>query len=147
MTEAQMLSKAIAIVSSEFEHDMDKGGSPYVLHCLAVMEGVRHLGFVAMTVAVLHDLFEDKDWNIEKLVSAGFSEEIAKMVDMLTHKKDEDYLTYVGRASQTEITKAVKMSDLKHNMDPARLVDLSDKSMQRIRKYHTAYQFLMKVKN
>lgn len=124
---------------------MDKGGSPYVLHCLAVMEGVRHLGFVAMTVAMLHDLFEDKDWNIEKLVSVGFSEDIAKMVDMLTHKKGDDYLTYVGRASQTEITKAVKMSDLRHNMDPVRLVDLSDKSMKRIQKYHTAYQFLLNV--
>ena len=68
-----------------------------------------------------------------------------KSCNTATHKKGDDYLTYVGRASQTEITKAVKMSDLRHNMDPARLVDLSDKSMKRIQKYHVAYQFLLNV--
>ena len=42
---------------------------------------------------------------------------------------------------------AIVSSEFEHDMDPARLVDLSDKSMQRIRKYHTAYRFLLKVKN
>ena len=57
-----MLGRAIEIASVAFSRVQDKSGSPYILHCLWVMDRVRHLGEDAMIVAVLHDLVEDTDW-------------------------------------------------------------------------------------
>jgi len=62
------LGKAIAIAATAFEGAIDKGGNPYILHCLWVMNAVRHLGEDYMIVAVLHDLLEDTDWTAERLV-------------------------------------------------------------------------------
>ena len=33
----QQLAKAIAITSDAFKGDLDKGGVPYIMHCLHVM--------------------------------------------------------------------------------------------------------------
>ena len=142
MSNSELLAKAISIASTAFEKTLDKGNNPYILHCLAVMDGVKHLGTEAMIVAVLHDLLEDTLWNRAELQLEGFPEELINLIEMLTRKKGEDYLTYVGRVSTNPITKAIKIADLTHNMRPDRLVDLTDKSMERMKKYHTAYKFL-----
>lgn len=140
----EMLAKAISIASTEFQSKMDRGGTPYIMHCLAVMDGVKHLGFEVMTAAVLHDLIEDiHTWNAERLAKEGFSDWVIQLVKILTHLEGEDYLSYIGRVSILEETKAIKLSDLRHNMHPERLPDLSDKTMERMRKYHTAYYFLL----
>ena len=143
MTESEMLATAINIAANEFSSVMDKGGNPYILHCLAVMDGVSHLGKKVMTVAVLHDLIEDTAWTSDNLREKGFTEDIIALVVICTKRKNEDYLSYIGRVSCLPETKAIKLADLRHNMRPDRLVDLSEKSMERIRKYHTAYQFLL----
>lgn len=144
MSDNEELARAIHIVSKEFDGKMDKGGNPYILHCLAVMDGVRHLGHKAMSVAVMHDLIEDvPTWTAERLYVEGFSQDVINRVVALTKRKGEDYLTYVGRASSDPVTKAIKIADLAHNMNPSRLPDLTDKTMKRMKKYHTAYQFLI----
>ena len=64
-----MLDKAIRIASVAFEGKKDKGGSPYILHCLHVMNEVRHLGVNAMASAVLHDVLEDcPEWDFVRLL-------------------------------------------------------------------------------
>ncbi len=144
MKENEALAKAIRIASESFQNKMDKGGAPYILHCLTVMSRVKHLGFKVMTAAVLHDLLEDcSDWTAKKLLEEGFDEDIISMIETLTRRKDEDYLTYIGRISIRPETKAIKLADLTHNMNAARLSDLSDKTMERMKKYYTAYQFLI----
>lgn len=148
MTKQEELAMALQIAATAFCGIYDKGGEPYFLHCLAVMEGVRHLGHEAMTVAVLHDLLEDcKGWSASHLMDEGFSNSVITSIVILTRREGEDYLTYIGRTSTTRITREIKKSDLRHNMNPARLIDLSDKSMERMKKYHTAYQFLLGVKD
>jgi (p)ppGpp synthase/HD superfamily hydrolase len=62
-----MLARAIEIASKEFVNVTDKSGRPYILHCLWVMNKVRHLGDTYMIVAVLHDLIEDTHWTLEML--------------------------------------------------------------------------------
>jgi (p)ppGpp synthase/HD superfamily hydrolase len=46
------LSKAIATASNCFINVNDRGGKPYILHCLHVMHNVSHLGDTAMICAV-----------------------------------------------------------------------------------------------
>ncbi len=77
MNDREALAKAVKIAAEAFEQSFDKGGSPYIFHCFAVMHRVRHLGFRVMTAAVLHDLLEDSPlWNAERLRREGFSEEV-----------------------------------------------------------------------
>jgi (p)ppGpp synthase/HD superfamily hydrolase len=83
-----LLSLAISIASKAFEGLLDRGGRPYILHCLWVMNKVRHLGPKYMIVAVLHDLIEDTFWTIEMLRGIGFPEDVLEAIDLLTHKDD-----------------------------------------------------------
>lgn len=144
MTPSESLSKAIAVTSKAFYGKYDKGGTPYILHCLAVMQGVQHLGFEVMAAAVMHDLLEAcAEWTRRDLESEGFSTFVIDTVELLTRKEGEEYMSYVGRLSVYPETRAIKLADLSHNMNPARLPDLSEKTMKRMQKYHTAYQFLL----
>lgn len=137
------LNKAIAIASNAFENVNDKGGNPYILHCLRVMNGVKHLGSTAMICAVLHDLIEDcNDWSFEKLRQNGFSEEVIVILQLLTHRKETDYMDYIRAIAVHPIAKAVKMSDLEDNSQITRLKGLRQKDFKRIEKYFTAYEYL-----
>ena len=66
------LDKAIAITATAFEGKFDKGGVPYINHCLHVMRGVIHLGTEAQIAAVFHDLLEDTQWTASELIAEGF---------------------------------------------------------------------------
>lgn len=145
MNPMESLEKAIHIVTKEFAGVIDKGGNPYILHCLAVMEGVEYLGPSVMCAAVLHDLVEDTDWTEKALRKEGFPENIIEMILLCTKKKDDVYFDYIERVSKKPETRAIKISDLRHNMKTERLKELDDKAIERIKKYHKAYRILMSV--
>lgn len=141
-----MLGKAISIVAQAFENETDKGGRPYILHCLWVMNNVRHLGELAMTVAVLHDLVEDTHWNFEMLGEI-FPHEVVVMLRFLTREDGQSYEDYIkGIAnSKSPILVAIKMKDMEHNMKPNRLKGLTKRDHDRIEKYHRWYTYLSKI--
>jgi len=120
------LSKAIAIASEAFKNKNDKGGKPYILHCLHVMYGVEHLGEEAMICAVLHDLIEDfpKVWSFDKLIKQKFSQEVIIILQLLTHREGTDYMDYVKALSVHPIARAIKMKDIEHNTQVTRLKGL-----------------------
>lgn len=140
-----LLSKAISIASVAFLGVVDKSGSPYILHLLWVMHKVRHLGYRAMILAVLHDLIEDTDWTLENLLSEGFPKDICDDLDLLTHKPEVSYLVYIARMQYNPRVMEIKLRDLEHNSKITRLKGIRDKDVQRMKKYHEAYTFL-KVK-
>lgn len=143
------LDKAISIAAQAFEGVYDKGGSPYILHCLWVMHKVRHLGKDAMIVAILHDVPEDTDWTLDMLRAEGFSETVITAIDCVTYPDrctEEEYL------ERTEIivkpnylARNVKMRDLEHNSKITRIKAFRDKDIARVRKYQKAYQILKKA--
>jgi (p)ppGpp synthase/HD superfamily hydrolase len=140
-----MLDKAIAITATAFEGTFDKGGAPYIRHCLHVMHGVRHLGDDAMMAAVMHDLIEDTDYTATNLLDLGFSHRVVSLVVLLTHLKGEEYTDYVMRISVSPIARAIKMADLRHNSDIHRMKGLTPKDFDRLVKYHTAYALLSSI--
>ena len=140
-----MLSKAIAIASNAFVDVKDKGGSPYILHCLHVMNAVKDLGEQAMIVGVMHDVIEDTTWTSESLIGQGFDERTVKLIEMVTHRNNESYEDFVKRASMNPISRAVKMADLHHNSDITRMKGLEEKDHQRIAKYFKAYAYLQEA--
>jgi (p)ppGpp synthase/HD superfamily hydrolase len=66
-----MLGIAIAMASEAFKYTVDKGGEPYIMHCLRVMNAVKHLGEDVMCAAVMHDLVEDTLCNLDILKEVG----------------------------------------------------------------------------
>ncbi len=144
MEYTEILRKAIKIVFDEFMTKTDKGGVPYVMHCFAVMNNVKHLGSKMATIAVLHDLLEDcKTWSAARLSKEGFPDDVIAMITTLTKQKTETYESYISRISYYPKARIIKIADLLHNMDITRLPNLDEKAMERIKKYHKAYRFLI----
>jgi hypothetical protein len=141
-----MLAKAIKIASEAHLEQVDKGGNPYILHPLWVMDRVRHLGEDYMIVAVLHDVPEDSNWTIEMLRKEGFSSDILMALALLDFR-NVDYdarIKEIGTGSSRWhfLAKAIKQRDLEHNSKITRLKGLRKKDFDRLEKYHKAYTYL-----
>ena len=137
-----MLSKAIAIASVAFEGKSDKGGKPYILHCLHVMHKVGPDDHELMQIAVLHDVVEDTSWDFDGLKSEGFSNRVIDALKLLTHEKGVPYEDYIKGIATNEDARKVKLADLKHNSDITRMKGLRKKDFDRLEKYHRSYEYL-----
>lgn len=137
------LANAIYLASDFFKDKTDKGGRPYIEHCLYVMGAVRPHGEDAMIVGVLHDLIEDTSVDAEMLSNAGYSQDIIAAIESVTRIEGEDYLEeFIPRCANNPIGRLVKMADIKHNMDVTRLKGLRKKDFDRLAKYARAYEYL-----
>jgi len=136
------LDRAITIAAVAFDGEFDKGGAPYILHCLYVMDKVRYVGTDAMIVGVLHDLIEDTKWTFERLREEGFSEEVIEAIDCMTHRKGESYDDYIKRISMNRLATLCKLRDLEHNCKITRLKGLRKKDFDRLEKYLRAVEYL-----
>ena len=92
-------------------------------------------------VALLHDVLEDTPVTMEQLAEE-FSYEIIEALQLLTHNKEEDYLSYVERLKLNVIARKVKKADLKHNSDKTRLLTWTKKDEKRLEKYEKALKIL-----
>lgn len=134
------LAKAISIATSAHKNQVDKGGKPYIEHPLRIM---KHMATdAARIVAVLHDVIEDSDYSLDHLVAAGFSEEIVQAVEVLTKQEGESYKNYLRRIKTNPIAIAVKLADLQDNMDLTRLPTITEKDIERQKKYSKAVSIL-----
>jgi len=144
----QQLAKAIAITSAAFSEDLDKGGVPYIMHCLHVMSIVGKKTDndpEMMCIAVMHDLKEDKpNWTDQRLLDEGFSCRVVRGIDSMTHRHNQTYQEYLEQVTRNSDAVIVKKVDIKHNSDIHRQpAPLSLKAFKRIEKYHKAYAYLM----
>ena len=137
-----MLSTAIALIAQKFVNTLDKGGNPYILHCLRVMNGVDQNDEELMCIAVMHDLVEDTNVTLDELRYLGFSERVIRGVDTMTHRDEEDYETYIKRIALNPDTIKVKRSDLIDNSNITRLKGLRKKDFDRLEKYSKAFIYL-----
>lgn len=140
-----MLGKAIAITSKAFDERFDKGGKPYILHCLQVMNWVDQSDEELMQIAVLHDLVEDTEFTFFDLRLLGFSERVVSALESLTHWGGEPYEEYINRVATNPDAVKVKLADLRHNSDITRMKGLREKDIARIEKYHRAFNFLSQL--
>lgn len=138
----KQLSIAIALAAKEFENKLDKGGKPYILHCLRVMNAVDQSDSELMQIAVLHDVVEDTDISLYNLSEMGFSYRVVNALDALTHCKEVAYDIYIKRISMNPDAVKVKLADIKDNSDVTRLKGLRKVDFDRIEKYHKAYVYL-----
>jgi len=142
MTEYEELAKAISIATAAHGGQFDKGGRPYILHPLHLMNQLMFDTQLAV-IAVLHDVVEDSSYSFDELVIDGFSDRVLAALILLTHDENEDYLQdYIPKICTNYDAIRVKRKDLEHNSDITRLKELGDKDLERLKKYHTALSVL-----
>ena len=133
--------RALTLATKAHEGQVDKAGTPYIEHLLAVAanfpeDDPRHV------VALLHDIVEDTETTLDDLRDGGFSEEIVTAVDCLTKRKGVPYDEYVARIKANPVARDVKVADLRHNSQLSRLKEITSKDLARCKKYEQALAFL-----
>ncbi|HEY8504116.1 MAG TPA: HD domain-containing protein [Gemmataceae bacterium] len=137
------IEKALEIAARAHAGEKDRQGAPYVLHPLRVMHGVE--GEAAQIVAVLHDVVEDTDVTLDDLRAAGFSEEVLAAVDAVSRREGEPFADYIVRCKADPIARRVKLSDLRDNSRPDRVLlrpNKREKDVRRLQRYIFSYHFL-----
>ena len=132
-----LLEKAIQLAFISHYGRTDKAGKPYIFHLLRVMLAVEGLGEETMIVGVLHDLMEDTGCSLTCLSLRGFSDQVIKGLDAISHRDNESAEDYLGRIKANALAKEVKKADLADNMNEQRLALLDQDTAQRLRMKYT----------
>jgi (p)ppGpp synthase/HD superfamily hydrolase len=130
------LERAIEIAAASHAGQQDKAGAPYILHPLRVMLSVTEPA--QRIAAVLHDVVEDTAWTLDQLRSEGFGDDVIRAIDALTKRDGEDYFAFVERAGRDPIARAVKIADIRDNLDVTRIATVTDRDRARLDKYRQA---------
>ena len=142
----EQLALGIAIAVKAHKDQFDKGGKPYILHPLHLMNQCLFNTQLA-TIAVMHDVIEDSIYTMEDLVITGFNERVCNALELLTHKPNQDYLdSYIPSMKSNFDAIRVKLKDLEHNSDITRLKGIKNGDTERMIKYHKAFVMLTKYK-
>ena len=136
------LARAIEIAASAHRNQVDKGGSPYILHPIRVMMSLNSED--EKIVGILHDVVEDSDeWNLDRLKEEGFGEHILSALKSVTKASEaENYQQFIKRAGHNKIGRNVKIADIKDNLDVIRIDALNERDLMRINKYKAALGYL-----
>jgi len=138
-----LLETAIEIALHAHAGQKSKDGSPYILHPLRLM--TRMQTDEDRMAAVLHDVVEDSAVTLEDLAHAGFPPAVLEAVRLLTHEEGVGYEEYVDRLKGNAMARRIKLADLEDNSDIRRLSGIEEKDMERLRKYHRAWQILREL--
>jgi (p)ppGpp synthase/HD superfamily hydrolase len=140
MKRGEGLNKMLVLVTTEFDGIFDKGGVPYVLHCLKVMHYLKTDDEELQQIALGHDLIEDrKNITYKKLKEMGFSDRVIDGIRCLTKVPGESPEEYLEKVKSNKDAIRVKLCDLRHNSDIRRLKGITPKDVARIEKYHKMY--------
>jgi len=144
MSSHELLNKAIKIATKAHKKQTDKYDAPYLGHVFRVMNAGKTID--EKIVGILHDVVEDNpDYPIEYLREKGFPEHILEAVECLTKREEEhlDYDAFITRIEKSPLAIAVKLNDLRDNMDLTRCKELlQEKDLKRFNKYLKAYLYL-----
>lgn len=142
MIYTDMTKIALKLCFEAHKDQTDKGGMPYVFHPFHLAEQMTDED--STIVALLHDVVEDTDHTIEDLREMGFSERVLAAIKLMTHEPNVPYMEYVAQIKTNATARAVKLADLRHNSDLARLTSVNPYDEARAEKYKKAIEFLEK---
>lgn len=141
MIYTEMTKKAIKLMFEKHKDQVDKSGMPYVFHPFHLAEQMDDEE--TTITALLHDIVEDTNTTFEDLRKLGFSDNVINALKLMTHDKNVDYFEYVKNISKNPIARKVKIKDLEHNMDTSRLDEVTDKDLERVKKYKKCHKYLL----
>ncbi|MBQ5659061.1 MAG: GTP pyrophosphokinase [Peptococcaceae bacterium] len=133
--------QAFMVARDAHKDQVDKAGKSYLNHPTFVA-GMMDTD-EEKAVAWLHDVVEDTEWTLERLTANGFPPQVVEAVGVLTHDANVSYGDYIARIKENPLARKVKIADLKHNLDLTRLPEVTEKDIERCRKYLDALQQLI----
>lgn len=139
MSRGEMLSKMLLLTTTRFDGKYDRGGAPYILHCLKVMYYLKTDDEELQCIGLGHDLVEDTDVTYFELKTMGFTERVIAGIRAMTKVPGETNNEYMTKIKANEDAIRVKLADLRHNSDIRRLKGVTEKDIKRIEKYHKMF--------
>jgi len=127
------LQRAIEIAVEAHKDQKDKADMPYILHPLRLMFQMKTDN--EKIAAVLHDVVEDSNWTVVDLKKENFNNEVIEAVNLLTRDDNDSYDEFVQKAASNPISKAVKIADITDNLDLGRISKMTEKDIDRVKKY------------
>ena len=131
-----LTKRAMRLCFDAHAGQFDKCGIAYANHPLHLAEQMTTEDETC--VALLHDVMEDCGKTPDDLRAIGLSERAIEALELLTHRDDVPYLDYVRGVQGNPIARKVKVADLRHNSELARLDVVTSKDLARLRKYMEA---------
>ena len=141
MINSKLTRKAMTIAYNAHNGQLDRAGVPYIYHPIHLAEQMD--SELECIIALLHDVVEDTEITFKEL-EEEFSNEVIRILKLLTHDKKVIYMDYIKEIKQDSIARKVKIADIKHNMDESRLEKITVKDIIRRKKYIEALDFLQK---
>jgi len=139
MKKGTMLANMLHIATTAHHGQFDKGGAPYILHPLAVMQMTKSNDEEIQCIALGHDVIEDTKITFQDLREQGMSERIIEGIRALTKMPGQTYEEYKQVVFSNRDAMIVKMADLRHNTDIRRLKGVTEKDLARMAKYQMFY--------
>ena len=127
---------AMNLAAQCYAGEYDRCGWPVILHSLRIaMKQETDAGVVA---GLLHDLVEDDYCTLQK-IKDDFGDEIADVVNLLSRREGESYMTYIKRLTPNRTAAMVKLADIEDNTDVRRI---DAKAAERVPMYLKAYDHI-----
>ena len=138
--ENELVVQAREYATTLHKGQMDFNGPEYITHCQRVAGNFSDP--IKCAIGWLHDVVEDTGATQED-IHTGFPIEVADAIQCLTKYSGEDYFEYIKRVQSNPLSVAVKLADLKDNMDVTRFHrPLKQRDIDRLEKYRRAYHIL-----
>lgn len=137
----EQLEKCIEFAKMAHAGQKDKGGANYIGHPMRVMDGVSTTE--EKITAILHDILEDTCFtpgDLKRMLQV--SDDILEALCLLTRRHGESYMAYIEALTVNPLAVAVKISDLKDNLNLDRLETVTEHDLLRCEKYREALEYL-----
>jgi GTP pyrophosphokinase len=108
--------KALIFATNAHMGQKRKNGDTYIIHPIRVSQEVK--SEEQKIIALLHDTVEDTPTTLDQIRSE-FGDHIAFCVDLLTHRDNEPYDSYIQRVKKHPDAVQVKIADIADNLSDA----------------------------
>ena len=145
------ITSAAALARRLHKGQVDKAGLDYFEGHLSTVASMGRT-WQEQVVGYLHDASEDTPHTVEETLSLleeeaqqslgkEDREELATALQLLNHHNSPDRESYIRAIGAHPLVRAVKLNDLRHNMDRFRLSSPSRKDFIRSERYECEYNF------
>jgi (p)ppGpp synthase/HD superfamily hydrolase len=93
------------------------GKTLYFTHVDGVARSVQPQTPENIAAAYLHDVIEDTKYTLSDLTKIGIPDKVVDAVNRLTKTKGIDYMMYLSSIKNNPIARAVKIADMKYNLN------------------------------
>jgi (p)ppGpp synthase/HD superfamily hydrolase len=139
MAKRPTLQRAIELAIEAHAGQEDLPGEPYITHPMRVMLALADSGEHELRmVGILHDAVERGSLTLKQLAKEGFSKDVIRGVELMTHDDDTSYADYVVALKKHRLARLVKLADLRDNAD-LRHVDMRPEKFKKDRMRATRY--------